>query len=288
MVHDKFEALDSGGDFGERLYAWLYANHEAVDDAYLHANSDIVTGLREGFNQLVDHGAIDGWQIFRFKHKEYNYPCIDWDGSGRTPSGGDIKDFLHDNPSGDSDACEVSWNEGPNGNGTGDNLHCLRGTHLMVHDQHSCDTDWVNAGNYALTDAEGDVCNPDEYNTAFERGRIAWMKGACEDRGQTKNSAIQESLHQLIMRDHPEVAKHVGEDEDGDPDEHTLGWVNDENETSPMLTYHADEFGASGSCLHYSNGDGNYTTELTWCTKEAVKAMKEDPDCSDNTMDCEY
>ena len=244
----------------------LYANNNPLDQNYVSdTNSDINSALESMGDQLISANAISEYEIVRFRADETGqyYPCISEESNSNILAS-DFKDFLQstvDDSSGPF-TCPLKVN------GTGTDLYSCQGVHALVHDW-DCTTA-TNGGNSISGDE-----NCDGSTTAFVRGRMVWFNATCVS-GLTKNTAIQEPLHQFIMEDHPDVKPlHNG-------DEHSLGMIRDGQLTkgvTPMLTYHEGEDNG-GTCTTSKDTSSYYSQVLTTCTTDAVKYVSTDSNCT--------
>lgn len=262
-MSSKYHTVFSGGDFcadNRRMYIRLYPNTSNTPaNKVQDSNSTLNQAIKSACDQLLNYGAINYYAIKRFHADDldYYYPCVDTEGN----IGGQLEGYLTGNT---DEACS------PYPNGTGDDLLSLTGAHLLVHNN-DCTTGYVSAGS-------GDKCD----QSAFGNGRLCWTSAACTDNTKTKAGAIQEPLHQFIMNEQSQVNDLLQENEDGEKDEHSLGRVNDNENMTPMLAFHAYNFSRSNTCNGSTMDIGyNYSSDLTSCTKQAVEYIANDSQCND-------
>ena len=237
-----------------KMYVYLYPNTSS-EKSNCEAGTNITSPLYNSAERLLNDDSISYYAIERFEVEEYSYPKVDT--SSRNTIASEFEDFLK------------------NSNGTGSNLKSWRGSHVLVHGD-SCSVDTAG-GEY------NDECDDEDgsgsYPSAFSRGTMAWT-GLCSDTGLRKNSSIQETLHQFIRAYQTDVHDALGDgDGDGDIDhydEHTLGYVGSDDDVTPMLTYHGDEFDPAGRCIGSSDSPTGYDQRLTTCTVNAVGYTADD------------
>lgn len=254
-----YHTVYSRGDHcgtGRRMYIMLYPNTSNELDA-VKSGSPITTAIRDAADQLYEAGVIGYYDIQRFhaEKSEYNYPEIPSDSIDA-----DFEDYLLGTT---DDWSDYKWCTSD----SCDSLKSIRGAHTLVHG-YGCST--------SLASAEGGTDNCYSGGCAWSRGVMAWTSTGCGS-GLTRNSAIQEPLHQFIRAYQSGVQGEMC-DADGDGEksyyeEHTLGKLTDDdgdgnNETTPMLTYHENEH--EGCCGPVTTWDGEYTQTLTSCTVDAV------------------
>lgn len=255
-----YTELASGGTFSSadhRMFIRLYPYSSSEASAVSSSNDTIPTGLEDACKQLLNHGAIDYYEIDKFE------PCSEGDGTKRYPVEADVssmydfRQFLKDN-----DAYS---------NGCNEDLTYYQGSHLMVWDKDECSTSTANASGYT-------GCG----STAFTTGLGAFTPTTgCSD-AKIKASAIQEALHNFINWEDQDVRCKVDcnlTSKDTNY-EHALGEVDsDNNVVTPLLTYHVSEVGNVGLCSENGRNYG-HTTTLTPCTKDAVQITANDPNCT--------
>lgn len=232
---------DGGLDAPDRpMYIYLYPNTDSEYNNCMKGN-DIVDAVYDAQTQLFNGGSVD---LYKLKRYESGYPEL-------TTNDDLVTDFR-------------SWlkNEDGYSNGAGYNLYGAKGIHLLVHG-FSCST----------STAGGEFADNCDSPSAFKRGVIAYT-GTCGDTGLRKNSAIQEPVHGFIEFRYDQVYNMTTYDPSSDyPNtgkEHELGAIRDYR-ISPMLTYHTNEYTNAGDCDGDGTGATGYTTNLTGCTKSAVK-----------------
>lgn len=255
-----YHTQESGGDKcvdNRDMYLMLYPNTKSELD-YSKSGSTITNTLDQMGQELLNATAINHYNIQRFHVEDYEYP--------------NLNDSELDNIS-----CNfLDYLKGPESsscfgkeNGTGDDLSGIIGVHLLLHSE-SCNTSNVSAGGGT------DDCDT---GSAFTQGRMAWTSVSCSDSDLTRNSVIQESLHQFILANNSDVQSLLGDcDGDGAKDyyeEHSLGKVYSNNSVSPMLTYHVNEHSNCGDCATTYTANG-WDPTLTNCTKNAVKHIADD------------
>lgn len=239
-----------------RIY--LYPNKPA-QDSEVDGLSDIVPeALVNALDDVYSFGAIDYYEIFRFRASSNEYPRMSSDDSLLI----DFRDWLQ--------------NDDGQTNGTGKDLKANHvGSHLLVHD-FGCKTDHVSA-------EQANTCNDP---SAFVRGVAAWTSVDCTNEGYgiVRNSAIQETFHTFIRYHDKEIYELVNADTQSEKEdhlrEHALGMVRDKgsNNITPLLTYHPfdDEYGDIGDCNGPDRTPYLWTQNLTTCTKKAIKYTAND------------
>lgn len=263
MTYYETLASGTGGNSNaDKMMIRLYANIGTIDGNYVDdTSSNINTALENAANQLLNHGSISEYEIVRFRSDKtgLNYPCIDWQDSTQVLID-DFKKFLKSTVTGPS-SCPLM------NNGTGDDLYSLEGVHALVHD-FGCNND-TNGSNAMDNTCDGNT-------TPFTRGRMSWFDATCTE--LSKNAAIQESLHPFIMENHPDVTPMLNSNDD----EHSLGQIMNFDGTegvTPLLTFHQGEQNG-GDCSTSKDTSIHYAQTLTSCTKDAVKFVSTDPDCT--------
>ncbi|MFB6177621.1 MAG: hypothetical protein ABEI99_10835 [Halobaculum sp.] len=231
---------DSGSGFQVAdIYLYPYSGVEGTCDT----GGDVATALDYAFDQLLQYGSIDVYNIRKFDIDSYNAPD-----SYVTLESGEItstfRDYLE------------------NHNGTGDNLYAQVGDHLLVHtDTTACDED---SGGYAPFGAGGEG----DAETAFTKGLISFTP-VCSDTSHTQGSAVQEVAHQFIEN---EIISDLTGKYD---DEHSLGKLVDRNgigTVTPLLMYHWDDDDVGeGDCPNENVLPESHTNLPTLCTKKAVE-----------------
>lgn len=271
-----YHTQKSGGDpcaDNRDLYIMLYPNTQD-EKPYTKSGSNktiILDTLDQMGQELLNHNSISYYEIQRFHVEDYEYPNLT--SSELNNISCNFSDYLK----GPYDSACVGKT-----NGTGDDLSGVIGVHVLLHSE-NCTTDYVSAGGGT------DDCNT---GSAFTQGRMAWTSVNCSDSNLTRNSVVQEPLHQFILVHKSGVQSMLEDcDNDGDIDymnEHALGkvWNNSTNSgVSPLLTYHADEEEFNcGTCktgASYSDWDQTLTT----CTKDAVYYTASDQ-CSSSPDQC--
>lgn len=285
-----FHTITSGGDLcaGKKdMYIVLYPNSTDVNDNYVKdSTSAINTALKDACDQLLNHGAIDYYEIQRFHAERYNYPCIDVYDSD-TSIINEFDEYLTSTKTEDqSDCVYPEFSDNDTWNGTGDNLLSIIGCHTLVHDA-GCSVDLAAYGGTEPYDDP--TCDNSE--TSWSTGRTAWSSATCDDMSQAKASIIQEPLHTFIIAEHPDVKPMLGADNDDTSaeediqrfEEHSLGIVDNTSSgyrVTPMLTYHDHEFTQAGTCKSDTDTASQNTTSLTSCTKDAVEFVASDSNCN--------
>lgn len=259
MTASYYESLTSRGTETEKsMRIYLYAN-KAGQDSEVDDLTDIVPeSLETAMDDVYSFGAIDYYELFRFKADDssYEHPQL-------SSSDNILVDFRN-------------WLQNDDGmtNGTGKDLKANHdGAHLLVHD-FGCDTDYVSAEN-------ADSC---DYPSAFVRGVAAWTSVDCtnEGHGIVRNSAIQEPFHCFIRYHDQDIYELVNADTSSEQDdhlrEHALGKVTDSgsNNITPMLTYHAFDYDQVGDCTGTGQTPYLWTQNLTTCTKKAIELTAND------------
>lgn len=262
-----YEIQKSGGDQcqdGRDMFVYLYPNKNgeiSYTDASTSSDNQILNTLDQMGQTLVNAGSISYYEILRFKAEDYIKPKFAENEIG----GCSFLDYLK----GPDTACNLSgWK-----NGTGDDLTGIRGSHLLLH-SYDCVVD--NVGGVG---GEGDCTTP----SAFTESGLVWSSVSCSDSDLTLNSARQEPLHGFILQKKNRVKDLIADcDGNGEIDlinEHALGQVyrdTNTNKISPLLTYHADE--EEFDCGDCATGlaPGDWTQQLTTCTKDAVQYTADD------------
>jgi hypothetical protein len=254
-----YETLYTGGDSNSGsqwmsvyLYPWSTYQKNACETGGIAADA-----IRQAADELVSFGAVDYYEILRFKAENYNYPeWGDIDGYTYDEIEDNFRDYLDDTTSNsDSDV--------PN-NGTGDNLYDQVGVHQLIHGGYTgCDE---TANGYAPVGAGAEHWG----DSAFLEGRVAWSP-VCSDSGLTRNAAIQECTHMFC---HPDYDDTWTGEIDYTEDQHTLGKVNSSYDVTPMLTYHWDDnITYRGDCPSYSSDPtaSGHEQSMTYCTKAAIR-----------------
>ncbi|MEZ3145371.1 hypothetical protein [Halobaculum sp. MBLA0143] len=262
-----YHTVTDGGDEcadNRRAYVRLYPNSSSVEQYVQDTSSTLVSALQTALEELLAHGAINYYKIYRFHADDYYYPCVSTDGD----IGGAFREFLDGSA---SPGC-------PNPNGTGDDLFSVIGAHTLVHNG-ECKTEEVSGG-------AGDDCGSSTEGSAFSTGRMCWTSATCSTQSsKVKAGAVQEPLHQFIMWTHPDVKSRLYDHDGGGIDhidEHSLGRINSAYEVTPMLAYHELEFDPSETCNGSASDYGDtYTASLSECTKKAVEDIAYDSTCND-------
>lgn len=250
----KYDHLYSNGCPGDKdMYIMLYPNTNNEDDN-VQSNVEITNALHDALEDIYYDSQITYYEIKRFKADTYTHPGCRTD--------------TRDNLSSDFD----SWLKDGNKNGTGDDLHNIRGAHVLVHD-----------GDCVQSLAGGEV-NNNCGETAFSVGSKAWTP-VCLGNAKKKCSAIQETLHQFINEDDSDVQKLLG----SSSDEHVLGKINDRAQATPMMTYHGDESSKrqEGDCQGINQKPSGYKPQITRCTMEGIGRTAEDGCVIQGTEGCQ-
>jgi hypothetical protein len=249
------------------MYVMLYPNTPNELDN-VKKDTDLTTTLKYAADQLYNDSSVSYYDIQRFHAEDYQYPYVDTSSGIWKP----FEDYLR----GGND-------DGDEKNGTGDDLKTLRGCHVLIHSD-GCSTSLASGEGGADDCGESHITpepsRDDDGGSAFSRGVMAWnsVPTACADAEKGRNSVIQEPLHQFIRAQNSDVQGLMC-DADGDGDtedyeEHTLGKIDSYYDVTPMLTYHVNEH--AGCCGPETHHDGNYTQDLTSCTKQAVYYTSQD------------
>lgn len=225
-------------------------------------DGDVAGSIRDAGEELLNFGAIDYYEVLRFKINDYRAP----DQIDPTASSveSDFKTYLKGKSV--CDTCSCPGGEPEYYNGTCDNLLSLSGVHQMVHDdQTACDE---TGGDYAPAGVSAEGTGPSE--SAFGTGLVAWSPVCSSNDSLTWNASIQECLHLFIA--HEDDNTWTG----GDDDQHSLGKVNITSTSvdplvTPMLTYHWDDDISEGDCPSDTDTPGDHQKALTECTKKAVR-----------------
>lgn len=220
---------------------------------------DVRNALVDSLEELVSFGAIDYYEVLRFKSEESDKnPPDGIDPAAGSTTESEFKEYLR----GNADSSDDYKN-----NGTGDNLYSQVGVHQLIHtNQNACDEDsegYAPAG----ANAEG------RSKSAFSQGLVAWSPVCDYNTTLTKNAAAQECLHEFINPSHDDTW--TGQHDD----QHSLGKVIEYNSTgivTPLLTYHWDDSKdtvGEGACPSDTNDRyaSDHTPNPTECTKKAVR-----------------
>ncbi len=207
----------------------------------------VTDALTSALGNLESHGAIDYYEILRFRTEDYTSPDY-IDGESGTSTEEEFRNYLQSN------------------NGTGEDLYTRVGVHHLLHTgQNACDEDSENyAPSGANAEANGDG------NSAFNEPLISWSPACDSNDSLTRAAAVQEPLHQCITSDHddPYVGGSTG-------DQHSLGKVNSSYDATPMITYHWDDSGVTGAGDCLSDVDpgaaSGHTVYPTSCSRYAVR-----------------
>jgi hypothetical protein len=245
-----YETVASGGDSCEPEQAFVHLYPQESVDQTCQVSGIVKSAMEAAFDDLISFGAIDYYEVLRFKSEENNYPNGVRVGDDSSPTESDFKDFLRYE------------------NGTGDDLYTRGGTHQLIHaDQNACDEaseGYAPAG----ANAEG------KSQTAFTKPLVAWSPVCDFDESLTECAAVQEALHTFI--DHDENDPYTGDNDD----EHSLGRVIEVYGTgyaTPLIAYHwDDQFDTvgKGECPS-DDPDNRYASDHvntpTDCTKKAIR-----------------
>lgn len=257
-----YETVSTGGDSSAGpQWATIHLYPYSTVTGTCQSGGLVVSALETAFDDLVNYGAIDYYEVLRFKTESYENPDH-VDGEEGTES--TFRDYL-----------QGSNSDPDHNNGTGENLYSRVGVHHLAHTgQNACDEDsegYAPAG----ANAEG------QSDSAFVDPLLSWAPICNYNDSLTKNAAVQEPLHQFIKDS--EDTPYTGVEDD----EHSLGKVTLFNSTgyvTPMLTYHWDDpkpgegkDGQSevgeGECP--SDTENRYASSHfqtpTACTKKAVR-----------------
>lgn len=246
--------IESGDSSASRkAIVRLYAN-QSSQDYYVQNTGTIITGpLEYALDQLINYGAIP---YYRVEYFTGSYPKLTQD----EVEAGDWESYIANN-----------------------NYNDRTGIHHLVHgygcDDSNCEKLEMAGGEFA------DDC--DDTPSGFATGVAAWSSTTSSwSDGLKKNAAIQEPLHGFI-RFHDDDVHPLAGVSSGTADininenkEHALGEIYN-NKISPMITFHTGEVSNEGDC----DGDGSspveYGQKLTYCTKEAINRVENDP-CPDS------
>lgn len=251
-----YETVASGGDNCKPQQAFVHLYPQSPVSDTCQDSGIVRNAMDTALNDLLNFGAIDYYEVLRFKTENNNDPSgVPIGVYDDTASG--FKDYLQNN------------------NGTGDNLYSRGGVHHLIHtDQNACDED---SEGYAPAGANAEAV----HQTAFTNGLMAWSPACDANDSLTMCAAAQETLHEFTG--HDENSPYVGEEED----EHSLGRVIDVYGTghaTPMIAYHWDDYDAvkQGQCPSSFPDDrfaSDHIVNPTECTKKTVR------DTADNEID---
>lgn len=244
-----YDTVYTGGDSSEAQWMSVYLYPQSDVQSTCESGGVVATALRDAGDDLVDFGAIDYYEVLRFRIEDYNPP------DGIDPTDGteaEFKEYLDDD------------GESPD-NGTGEDLYTEVGVHQLIHsNQNACDE---NSEGYAPAGANAEGTG--DKQTAFTDGLVAWSPVCSSNDGLTRNAAIQECLHMFIGDAWDDTW--TGQYDD----QHSLGEVvlfNSTGYVTPMLTYHWDDDDiGDGDCPPDMWFASSHIQGPTECTMKAIR-----------------
>lgn len=258
-----YDTIYTGGDSTatNKMTVHLYPFHYSDVFNSCGQDGDVADAIRGAGEELLNFGAIEYYEILRFKVGQYRSP-YQIDPTGNVQA--DFKTYL--NGRSVCEDCTCSGEDPEYYNGTCDDLLSLTGVHQLIHDDSTACDETAGDPAPAGVSAEGTGA----WESAFETGLVAWSPFCSSNSGLTRNAAIQECLHLFIPRE--------ADDQWAEPDDeqHSLGKVHFTSNdiaplATPMVTYHWDDNVDGGECPSESDTPGGHDQSLTECTKKAVR-----------------
>lgn len=277
---EKMHSRDASLNYPEHpvtVHLYPYADTSELKST-VKSDGTVTQAIKDALDQLVDYSAIDYYSIYRWRFEDSATTFPDW-GDIDDCDYGDIEENFKYWLGESVDISSNCHSSNVGRNGTNDNYYSgYSGVHQLIHNG---STGCNETSGYAPDTAGGEMWG----QTAFQEGRVTWSPVCSNNTSLEEAAAIQETVHMMM---HPAWDRTVDCTDATRPDcnytyprQHSTGTLNyyrdfDYTVSTPMLTYHWDDFGGdleSAYCpcpVDRETAADSHTRDLTTCAKESV------------------